>query len=115
MRTKKEMKEAYQDMKFPAGVYQIKNVNNNKVLVDCSSNLTAIWNRHQAQLRFGSHRNADLQRDWNELGQENFVFEILGEINDEGLTARKKEQELTTLKELWVEKIKKSNQSTYNQ
>jgi len=38
------------------------------------------WNRHRTELRFGSHRNQKLQKDWNELGEEHFIFSVLSEL-----------------------------------
>lgn len=80
MKTKKQLKEEYKLLKFRVGVFQIRNIVNNKIYVDSSVNLDAIWNRHRTQLRFGVHPNALLQADWNEYGEENFRYEIIQEL-----------------------------------
>lgn len=80
--TRKELTEAYKNMKFRAGVFQIRNLANNKVFVEGSSNLDKIWNRHLVQLKFGGHPNKDLQKDWATYGEANFVYEILAEIEE---------------------------------
>ncbi|MBK8503883.1 MAG: GIY-YIG nuclease family protein [Saprospiraceae bacterium] len=108
------MKEAYREMKCSAGVYVIRNRSSNKVYIDYSMNPAAIWNRHRAELKFGNHRNPALQNDWNRLGEENFVFEILGEIDDD-LNQQEKEKDLLVLKELLVEQLNHSTQSIYNE
>ncbi len=82
MKTEKELKAAYKEMKFRMGVYQIRNLQNNRILVGSSTNLVAIWNRERLQLSLGSHRNAALQKDWHEYGEAGFVYEILDEIKE---------------------------------
>jgi hypothetical protein len=80
MKSKKELKEQYKQTKPVAAIFQIKNKTNGKILIDESLNVTSKWNRHRTELRFGSHRNKILQKDWNELGEENFTFSILSEL-----------------------------------
>ena len=43
---KKDLKQDYKQMKFRMGVFQIRNTLNNKIFVDSSMDLVAIWNRH---------------------------------------------------------------------
>ena len=80
MKTKKEIKAAYKQKKPFAGVLQIKNSKNGMVLIEESTNMQSKWNRHRTELRFGSHRNQKLQKDWNDMGEENFIFSILSEL-----------------------------------
>jgi len=93
MKTKKELKEEYKQMKIPMGVFQIKNTINNKVLIDHSVDMESKWSRHKKELKFGKHRNGNFQKDWNEYGEENFVFEVLSEL-------KKKEEDINYNKEL---------------
>ncbi len=83
MNTRKEIKEDYKQMKFPMGVFQIKNVANNKIIIDNSVDMTSKWNRHKTELRFGNHKNSELQNDWNEFGEDNFVLEVLSELKQD--------------------------------
>ncbi|MBI1227088.1 MAG: GIY-YIG nuclease family protein [Bacteroidetes bacterium] len=78
--TRKELIAEYKNLKPRIGVFQIRNTTNGKVLIEGSTNLDKIWNRHSTELRFGNHRNKALQQDWNEFGEHSFVFEILSEI-----------------------------------
>ena len=80
MKTKKELKESYKQYKPVMGVFQVRNTVNGKVLIDSSKDVLSKWNRHQTELRFGSHRKKELQNDWTALGSENFTFEILSEL-----------------------------------
>ena len=99
-------------MRFPAGLYQIRNLKNGRTYIDINSNLDAIWNRHQAQLRFGSHPNADLQRDWIEQGASTFLFEILELIDTDDLTVSQINHDLKLLKSLYLDTVDKG--SLYN-
>ncbi|MCB0712362.1 MAG: GIY-YIG nuclease family protein [Ignavibacteriae bacterium] len=105
MKTKKELKEEYKQLKAPMGVFQIKNVSNNKVLIDNSPDMTSKWNRHKTELRFGSHRNSELQKDWNEKGEENFVFEVLSELENKGEENVDYRKELRELQDMIVEEL----------
>lgn len=80
MKTKKELKTEYKQHKPTAGVYQIKNTKNGRTLIEAASNIPAKWNRHRTELKFGSHRNGALQKDWNEMGEDAFTFDILSEL-----------------------------------
>lgn len=42
-------------MKFNVGVFRIRNIINNKIYVENSTGLIAIWNRHKFQLNNGLH------------------------------------------------------------
>jgi hypothetical protein len=74
---RRELARAYKETRRPMGVYQVRNSTNDRVLLGRSVDLPSILNRERAQLRLGSHRNAELQRDWNELGPDAFAFEVL--------------------------------------
>ena len=80
MKSRKELKEKYKQMKFKMGVFQIRNNINGKLFIGSSLDLKAIWHAQKLQLDFGIHPNSDLQKDWKEHGVENFNYEILEEI-----------------------------------
>ena len=114
MKTRKELTEEYKQLKFKMGVFQIRNVTNGKVFVESSLNLDAIWNRHRAQLNFGSHPSATLQEDWKTLGEAHFVFEILSEIEHrEGLNVDYN-KELKLLEKMYLEELQPFSERGYN-
>ncbi len=47
------------------GVFLIKCTLNGKSLIDHSAYMGSKWNRHKMELKFGNHKNRDLQNDWN--------------------------------------------------
>ena len=80
MKTRKQLKEEYKQMKFTMGVFRIVNKVNGKVFIGSSTDLKAIWNAQRFQLEAGMHQNAALQKDWKEFGAENFCYEIIEEL-----------------------------------
>ncbi len=115
MQTKKELTEAYKQMKFKMGVFQIRNILNDKIFVEGSINLDAIWNRHRIQLDFGTHPSQALQKDWKALGSENFRYEILSEIeHQEGVKVDYK-KEVKTLEKMFLDELQPYDEKGYNQ
>jgi hypothetical protein len=109
---KKELKREYKLNHRPMGVYQIRNVVNEKVLIGSSLNLPGIFNRHKCQLKMGNHQNGALQAEWNEFGGESFAFEILDEITPK--EGRDFQEELAILEGLWLEKSQPYGDRGYN-
>jgi len=105
MKTKKELKEEYKQMKFPMGVFQIKNTSNNKVFIDNSIDMSSKWNRHKTELKFGSHKNKNLQKDWKEYGEDNFVFEVLSELKPDETIQTNYNKELQELQQMVIEEL----------
>lgn len=100
---KKALKQNYKLTPQPMGVFQIRNLTNEKVFVGKSENLDGIFNRIQFQLNAGVHNQKQLQADWNELGADKFAFEILEELEfRENIDIKK---ELEFLEDLWLEKL----------
>lgn len=114
MATKKELKDQYKQMKFPAGVFQVRNTRNNKIFVEGSVNLDAIWNRHRVQLNFGSHPNEELQKDWKEMGESNFVFEIIDTIDQEKEEIRDLGKEVKLLEAMYIGELQPFGEKGYN-
>jgi hypothetical protein len=114
MKTKKEIKDSYKQMKFKVGVFQIRNIINNKIYVESSTNLVAIWNRHKFQLNSGLHPNTDLQNEWTMFGQEYFVYEILSEIKQDDTKKIDYRKEAKQLELMLIEELQPFNDMGYN-
>ena len=80
MDSRKELQAQYRRMKPSMGVFQIKNLVSERTWIEGSTNMDAKWNRHRTELRFGSHRNKELQEDWSRLGEEQFEYSVLAEL-----------------------------------
>lgn len=106
MKTNKELKQEYKQMKPLMGVFLILNKSNGKMLVEGSTNISSRWNRHRTELRFGNHRNKELQGDWNNTGEENFKFSIISELDSVDNGDLDVGKEVKTLEEMIVEDLK---------
>ena len=104
-KTRKELNREYIERVKPAGIYQVKNMANGKMLLGSSLNLEGPLNRHKFMLKIGSHTNKTLQADWNELGQNTFVFEVLEEVKMKEDPNFNLQDELTLLEMIWLEKL----------
>lgn len=100
MKTKKDLKNEYKQYKPTMGVFKIENKANGKMLLESSTNITAIWNRYKMELKMGSCKNKSLQDDWKEFGEDNFVFEIISEIEHKDDADLNYNKELKVLKEM---------------
>ncbi len=113
IKSKKEIIQSYKEMKFKMGVFQIRNITSNKVFVEGSTDLSAIWNRHRFQLNNGSHPNVNLQKDWNDSGEQNFLYEIISELTeDETMTDPRKE--VKKLEIMFLDELQPYNDKGYN-
>lgn len=113
-KTRQDIKREYKERKKPAGIFQVKNIANGKVLLGSSLNLEGPLNSHKFMLKIGSHRNPSLQKDWNEYGPDKFVFEILEVVKVKDDPDFNLEDELTLLEQIWIEKLQPFGEKGYN-
>jgi hypothetical protein len=114
MKTRKEIHREYKERVKPSGVFQIKNMADGKVLLGSSLNLEGPLNKHRFMLRINSHPNQELQKDWNELGPDQFIFEILETVPIKDDPNFNLKDELTLLEEIWLEKLQPFGERGYN-
>ncbi len=114
-KTRDELRREYKERKKPAGIFQVRNLVNGKILLGSSLNLEGPLNAHKFMLTIGSHDNAALQSDWNVHGADNFAFEILEEVKFKDEPDFNLEDELTLLEEIWIEKLQPFGEQGYNQ
>ena len=107
MKTKKELKDEYKQMEFSMGVFQVKCTVNGKSFIDNSVDMKSKWNRHKMELKFGNHRNKDLQNDWSQFGEDKFEFEVLSELkkNEKEVNVNYN-KELKSLQDMLLEELK---------
>jgi group I intron endonuclease len=80
------------------GIYQIRNIQNNKIYVGSSVNLKHRWLTHRHLLINGKHHSIILQRAWIKYGEDIFVFEILEYVDDKNL--------LIEAEQKWIDELK---------
>jgi hypothetical protein len=114
MQRRKEINREYKERVKPSGVFQIKNLANGKVLLGSSLNLEGPLNKHRFMLKINGHPNKELQKDWNELGPDQFTFEILETVQLKDHPNFNLKDELTLLEEIWLEKLQPFGERGYN-
>jgi len=112
---RKDLKRRYKETHRPMGVFQVRNLTNEKVFVGSTLNLVAIFNRFEAQLKMNGHPIKTLQADWNESGAENFAFEILEELPPRENPGYDYKPDLEVLEDLWLEKLEPYDDKGYNE
>lgn len=111
---RRELKREYKAARPSMGVYRVHNKVDDRSLVGSSTNLPAILNRHQAQLRMGVHLTPGLQGDWNDRGADAFAFEILDTLEASEDPSYDPAADLRELEKLWLEKLNPFDDRGYN-
>lgn len=64
------------------GIYEIRNIINNKIYIGSANNIKKRFTRHKRQLKKGIHHNVYLQRSYDKYGKENFTYNIIEETEE---------------------------------
>lgn len=86
------MKKEFQKNSKKGGVYQIKNLKNQKVYIGSAKCFQVRASQHESRLNSGKHHNKHLFASWNKYGSENFLFEILEVVDGDKLQRTTREQ-----------------------
>lgn len=68
-------------MKFPRIVYALQHNKTGRMYIGSTANLERRYRAHMSALRNGKHNNEEMQKDFNEFGEDYSVF-ILEEIKN---------------------------------
>ncbi|MED1205534.1 GIY-YIG nuclease family protein [Heyndrickxia acidicola] len=112
MERKKELKQQFKEAKIEAGVYQIRNLENDKVYISSTRNFKTLTGK-KFSLEMGTETNKALQKEWNTYGKEAFAFEILETLKDDNGNIDKK-YALIKLLEKWMDQIKPFGEKGYH-
>ena len=86
------------------GVYQVRNLENGKILHGRALDLHGRLNQREVPAQEQPAHEQELQRDFNELGEERFAFEVLDRLAAKDGTDHDYSLELKALEEIWLEK-----------
>jgi group I intron endonuclease len=114
VKSRQDLKREYKEREKQAGVFQVKNTLNGKVLLGSSLNLEGPLNSHKFMLSIGRHRNEALQKEWNDYGPAAFVFEVLEVVAPKDDPDFNLSDELTLLEQIWIEKLQPFGERGYN-
>ena len=111
---KKEMMNKYKQTIQPMGIYQIKNLKNGKIYIGSAKDLRGKINGSKFQLKNDLHLNKEMQKDFNEIGEEGFSFDILDYLKPNEDSNYDYTEELKILLDMWLEKLQPYNEKGYN-
>lgn len=107
MDRKKELKELYKQTKSEMGIFAVRTKDGGYCFLETTQNLKGKINSTRFQLQLGSHPNKDLQKQWNELGEEAFEIAVLENLEyDKDESKTDYSEELSIMKMLWETKLK---------
>jgi hypothetical protein len=112
---KKAAKLAYKGSFRPMGIFQVRNLVNEKVFVGSSMNLDAMFNRIRFQLYAGNQPNKPLEDDSKRFGTGKFAYEILELMPPRPDANYDYKADLETLEDLWLEKLQPYGDKGYNE
>jgi hypothetical protein len=88
------------------GVFIIRSRLTNKCFIETARDFRGKINGARVRLRAGMHPNRELQKAWQEHGEENFVIEILENLEyDQDESKTDYTEDLALLKMIWEEKL----------
>ncbi|MDR9852021.1 DUF2087 domain-containing protein [Paenibacillus sp. VCA1] len=117
---RKELVEQYMNTPRPMGVFQIRNKQNGKIYVTSSTNMPGAMNGQKAKLASDYHVSPELQKDWKELGEGAFAFEILEELRPDPQAPNDLQQQkvykdkVEKMEKEWLEKLQPYDEKGYN-
>jgi hypothetical protein len=106
MTSRKEIIKEYKKSNRPMGIVQIKNIKDNRIFLMASANTTGTINSIRFQLRMGTFLpSPGLAKDWQDMGAESFVIEVLDELKPVDDPAYDYRDDLKALEAMWLEKL----------
>ena len=79
-----------------SGIYQIRNIVDNKIYVGSAIDIDKRWRQHKSNLKLTKHHSIHLQRAWILYGEEHFSFEIIEYVSDKDI--------LLIREQYWIDK-----------
>ncbi|MGM1045101.1 hypothetical protein SAMN05661091_2202 [Paenibacillus uliginis N3/975] len=113
MNRREELQQMYKEIKIEAGVYAIKNMKNGKILVVGTPNLKTI-NGKRFELQMGTSMNKSMQQEWNEYGEDAFVFEILEVFEPNNDPFYNLKDAVNKREEHWIMELQSFGERGYN-
>jgi hypothetical protein len=112
---RKEMLKEYKNSSRPMGIVQIKNITNGRVYIMASHNTPGTINSIRFQLKMGSFfLSSALTNDWKEMGEQNFVIEVIDELKPVEDPAYDYKDDLKALETIWMEKLNPFGERGYH-
>lgn len=113
MAHKKELRRQFEEVLIEAGVYEVKNTENQKSFISKTPNLKTL-NGMKHILNMGANNNKELQADWKHFGQDAFTFTILEVLEKSEDLSFNEKKALEQLEEKWLSDKQPFGEHGYN-
>lgn len=110
---RKELQAMYKEMKQEGGVYRIVHKDSGRSFIASLPNLKSMDGR-RFELNNGSFKNKELQRDWNQYGEEAFEFEVLEVLKPSDNAYVTVREQLGELEQKWMDKLEPYGERGYH-
>ncbi|WP_191561110.1 GIY-YIG nuclease family protein [Metabacillus idriensis] len=113
MDRKKELKQLYKETPTEAGIYQIKNIKNEKIFIGSTRNFKTL-NGVKFTLETGTHSNKGLQEEWSHFGKDAFCIDVLETLKKKDDPYFNEKEALLELENKWLEHFQPYEERGYN-
>lgn len=114
MDRKKELKQQFKESTVYGGIFIIKNIKNQKILIGKTRNLKTL-NGVKFMLETGGYTpNRELQKEWKQFGKEAFTFDILEKLKKKEDPYFNEKEALVELEQKWLDQLKPYGERGYN-
>jgi len=114
MGDRNEIRKQYKMRPPDMGIYLVKNLANGKIYIGRAMGLNGKLNSERFQLKNGMHPNRELQKDFTDLGADQFAFEVLDRLAPKENAGHDHGRELKELEEIWLDKLQPYGNSGYH-
>jgi group I intron endonuclease len=111
---KKKLLKEYKETVQPMGIFQIKNLQNEKIFIGSSLNLRATMNRFKFDPEISCDGISQLKKDFKQFGADNFIIEIIDELEVKKDKSYDYREDLSELKQMWIDKLQPFGEKGYN-
>lgn len=112
MNRRKELQEQYKEIKVQSGIYEVRNIPEQKVWVTSTSNLRTV-NGLLFSLDMGSFVHRELQADWKRLGKDQFEVNVLEVLKPLDHPYERLKDKLQEKEEKWIERMRSEGMQLY--
>jgi hypothetical protein len=114
MDRKKDLRQQFEKIPVEAGIYQVKNLQNQKIFIGKTPNLKTL-NGMKHILNLGANNNKALQSEWKQFGPDAFSFTVL-ELSEkkQGDASFNEKKELERLEKKWLTALQPYGERGYN-
>jgi len=98
---RKALRRAYKENPPAMGVYRVRDTVTGGYFLGSALNVPGILNRTRFTLEMGTERCLELQRAWNEHGEDALMFEVLDTLELSDDPAVDGLEEVRLLEEMW--------------